>query len=358
MRRLALATFTLTLLASTAAIAAPDARVAPKATSKYGFAWKDNGKEIGAGAEKSERNSSPYFVYQPKKGVKAKGKLVIFLHGSGGAPAGYTTIMQVAAAQGFHVIGLSYPMSGNIGNLCKTSNADTPECPSKFREEVWSGAAKSPLVDVAVQDSLHNRIFAVIHYLAANPAVAGAGWNAFIAADDKVAWGKVTMAGHSLGSGYAAYVASQKQVERVIMISGPSDGCDTGQCIGNAATDPLAHELVPGSWLAASHATSGKSFFALAHTNDINDDQQKIPRIERTRSAWKLLGLPGPEQTIDGLSLAELKALAPAPHRLLSSTMVWKDAKSSPNDQQDAAHGRVAGSAPEYEAAWIYMLTK
>jgi hypothetical protein len=46
MRSSVVVSFVFTLFSSTVAIAAPDAQVAPKATSKYGYAWKDNEKTI------------------------------------------------------------------------------------------------------------------------------------------------------------------------------------------------------------------------------------------------------------------------------------------------------------------------
>jgi hypothetical protein len=351
--------FVLALGFSSTALAAPDAKVAPRDTSKSGFAWKDHKDPIGSGAEKSQHNSSPYLIYRPAKGSAAKNRVVVFLHGSGGAPAGYTTIMEFAAAQGFHVIGLSYPMAGNIGNLCKASSADTPACPGAFREEVWSGAAKSPLTDVSThpQDAIHNRIYAVLHYLADNPSVAGAGWNAFIDGDGKVAWSKLVIAGHSLGSGYAAYVAGQKKVDRVVMISGPGESCDTGKCLGSANIDPLTHAIVPSTWLVGEHATDAKAYFALAHTNDINDEGSTIPRIEKIRNAWNALGIPHGERTIDGMTAAQIKALSSAPHRLLSSFAVWDDPKTAPADQQRQAHGGVAGNADHYREIWLYLLT-
>jgi hypothetical protein len=250
-------------------------------------------------------------------------------------------------------------MAGSIGALCKASSTDDTECAGKFREEVWSGAATSPLVDVSThpQDAIHNRIYAVIHHLAANPAIAGAGWKAFLDADGKVAWSKLVMAGHSLGSGYAAYVASKKKVDRVIMISGAADGCDTGKCLGNANIDPLAHELVASKWVKGPHATDGKAFFGLAHTNDLDDEKQTVPRVDRIRLTWNVLGLPQGERTIDGMSDAQLQALSPRPHRLLSSVALWKDPKTAPAEQQSKSHGGVAGNAEHYRDAWRYMLT-
>jgi len=298
---------------------------------------------IGAPPGIGEFNDSDHHLYTPAS-PGPNPKLVIFFHGAGDVPAMYTDFLHVAADQGYYVIGLSYPNVGAMFQICDGMGLD---CAGDVREEVWNGVDTSLLVtiDTHPQDCIRVRLRALFRWLM-NPlnGHASDGWDHFWDGTS-IDWSRVVLAGHSNGAGFAAYIAAQKSVDRVLLFAGGGDGKD----------DPMG-PIQLANWVApaSSTATDALRYYALAHTNDISCNMQ-VPRIEKLRRTWSVLGLPGVARTIDYVIPA---TYAPA-RQLLTSRALWPLAMA-PCDQQGMAHMGVVANGFSPDAflvmAWRYML--
>ncbi|MGH9652519.1 MAG: BPSS1187 family protein, partial [Bryobacteraceae bacterium] len=79
------------------------------------------------------------------------------------------------------------------------------------------------------------------------------GWSEFVA-NGKPVWRRIVVAGHSQGSGHAAYIGKLFRVDRVLMFSGPQDYMDD------------LHK--PAPWQARKSATPPSRFFAFLNLKD------------------------------------------------------------------------------------------
>ena len=210
-----------------------------------------------------------YAVTDPS--VYAKGRLLVFLPGTGGEPLNASDFLDQAAESGFHVIGLAYWNKVPIGAPCAlgsqgvsipciSTSAPTADCAGAARQDVVEGDGDFELfsgVDVTAGNSIVFRLTTALDYLDAQ--YPSERWGQFLDGG-AVDWGKVTIAGFSQGSGHAAYLAKNLyEVERVMLFAGPAD----------AAFDPLNPGEDPAAWVAASNfTTDGGRFFGLIHEDD------------------------------------------------------------------------------------------
>jgi hypothetical protein len=79
------------------------------------------------------------------------------------------------------------------------------------------------------------------------------GWGQFLTNGSPV-WSRIIVAGHSQGSGHAAYIGTLFKVDRVLMFSGPQDYMDD------------LHR--PAPWQADKRATPPSRFFAFLALKD------------------------------------------------------------------------------------------
>ena len=77
-----------------------------------------------------------HFIYT-NPSVTQKNKLFLFFPGTGAAPFNYREILKHAANLGYHAIGLTYPNSDAINQICLTTTDTT--CHSRARLEVFDG---------------------------------------------------------------------------------------------------------------------------------------------------------------------------------------------------------------------------
>jgi hypothetical protein len=111
------------------------------------------------------------------------------------------------------------------------------------------------------------------------------GWDEYLDVDANAEDGvrphyaSIVVAAHSLGTGYAAYIAKKFAVSRVVLISGMLDGFD-----GDPPTS--------ATWVA-QHATPGARYFGLVH----HDDTANNRRV-RALHNWTTLQMPASQQHV------------------------------------------------------------
>lgn len=201
------------------------------------------------------------------------GKLVVFMAGSNGAPGGYRTALAAAARMGHNTIGLTYPNSWTVDQLC--SGDSDVNCDRKLRQEIITGQALSPKVNVSFTDSIDNRLATLLNYLRVQQP--GKGWDSFLV-NGVIQWDKVIVSGHSQGGGHAAMIAKMRAVNRVAMFAAPADYNET--------------LMAPSPWIGEPGLTPTSSFIGFDHQND--------PLVRYT-PIWAALGLPtfGPIVTVE-----------------------------------------------------------
>jgi hypothetical protein len=117
-------------------------------------------------------NNNHYAVVDPA--VSAKGRIVVFLPGTGGVPFLYTLFVQNAASLGFHALGLMYPNANAINELCAQNDPLNPNAAGDARLEVIDGPDRVPYLAVDRTNSVENRLLKALQYLQATYPASGA----------------------------------------------------------------------------------------------------------------------------------------------------------------------------------------
>lgn len=276
---------------------------------------------------------SPHRVRAPNMASAPKGRLFVFLPGTGATPAAYLQILRVGAERGYHAVGLSYPNAEAVGVLCLQSlDAD---CHGKVRNEVMTGTDASPLVAVPTTESVLHRLTKLLLWLhAQSPAE---GWGGFLRPNGEPDWSRITVAGHSQGGGHAAWMAQQVAVQRAVYFASPADW--------DARLDR------PAAWVArGSMATPAQRQWGFLH-----EDDPLVPLGTATR-LWAALGLPGPSTRVDGL---------PAPWGGSQQLLTRLPPTAVPGSSSPAYHGApvvdaalplLGDGSPAYAALWAAMV--
>lgn len=219
-------------------------------------------------------NFSAHYAVNPSPTVTQRGRLFVMLPGTGAIPRFYRQILRVGAARGYHAIGLTYPNDTAVGTLCAGAAAD---CSDRVRREIVTGSENSPLVTVNAANSINGRLSAMIAHM--HQRFPDEGWGQFLVGGSPD-WSRITVAGHSQGSGHAAYMGKLVLLDRVVMFSGPSD-------VAGATMAP---------WLSASGLTLSTRYFGFTHTAD------SLTPLALVSAAWSALGMSGsgPIYNIDG----------------------------------------------------------
>jgi pimeloyl-ACP methyl ester carboxylesterase len=319
-------------------------QVTPSATEPFDL-YADPGHSIGTAPD---ANPAPNFVYVPTwSGQIHFVRLLVFLHGNGGMPAGYTELMQTAAQNGYNVIGLSFPWMA--GDSC-LGVADEAACFGDLEQERVFGTDEGPASTISThpQDAVFSRLRALLLYLRANHPEQG--WGNFVDLLGELNWKNITLGGHSLGANTAAFLAHRFEVPRVVLFSGVVDAPDT-------------FPVQSADWLTTPSATPGDRYYGLAHTNDLNSAAFTVWRVSKILNNWNTLGLPGVPTSVDGAALPPYGGS----HRLKTSRCLDVDpndsvacAAQSQGAKESAAHNKIVANGPQndpYLAAWTYMLT-
>ena len=185
-------------------------------------------------------------VYDPQ--VASRHRLFLFLSGTGDKAEGSLTIDSAYAGWGYHAISLDYE-----DNVVAVSNAHSLDSTSfdRYRDAIVTGAPVSTQIKVNPANSILNRFQKLLLYLVKEDP--NGGWGEFVANGQPV-WNHIIVAGHSQGSGHAAYIGKLFRVDRVLMFSGPQDYMDDLHA--------------PAPWLSRKGATPPSRFFAFLNLED------------------------------------------------------------------------------------------
>ena len=266
--------------------------------------------------------------------VAPKGKLFVFMPGTGGIPSLYKLIVQAAANNGFHAIGLAFENDVSVGDLC--SGSADHDCAGKVREERFSGQDTSTLVSVNPANGIQNRLNKALAYLAQQHPQDG--WGQFLDGGGNVLWNMVRVSGHSQGGGAAGYIGKQRLVDQVCFFSSPAD------------IDNVQHTLA--TWVTAAGVTPAARYYGFAHLRD-----GMIP--------WSLIQLEWPAFGMDAFGAAVDVDTVAAPYNqshMLSSNLNKPSYVTLPD--ADAYHGITIRDAvtpfdtnglPTYRQVWQYQ---
>jgi hypothetical protein len=206
------------------------------------------------------------FVINPNPAVAVRGRLFVMLPGTGGIPRNYRTIVRTGAGRGYHSIGLTYPNAVTVGDLC--AGTTDPDCTGNTRREIITGENLSSVVAVDVTNSIVMRLTLLLTSL--NRTYPTEGWGQYLK-NGAVDWSLVTVAGHSQGSGHAAYMAKLYSLDRSVMFSGPSDVPTAGSSAAK--------------WFSLPNVTPVSRQYGFTHIDD-----ELVP-YALVRNNWNAIGL-------------------------------------------------------------------
>jgi hypothetical protein len=274
--------------------ALPTINVDYTAPKRHDFTFKAN--EADPAANESLGTQGAYLDTR----VKAKGKLIVYLHGAGdSAPTSCTQgeLANVVTAWGFHLITPCYNSYYGVS----TCGTDIGGC----RLEAFEGIDHTKAIDIKPANAIEPRVVAALKYLQAKHP--GGDWKYFLDGD-KPRWSEIIISGISHGASSAALIGVYRNVSRVVSLSGP---LDTKQ-----------------AWLSKTPLTPVDGFYGFTHTAD----DQHPGHLE----AFAALKFPGAVVSVDG-------AMPPysSSHRLKTSAPT-SNGHSSPS--RAASRRRPAGS--------------
>lgn len=269
----------------------------------------------------------PHVAVNPNPAVPARGKLFVFLPGTGAVPTMQQLILGVAASRGYHAIGLSYPNPVAVGVLCADDR--DPDCFWDVRREVITGVNTSARLQVTPANAIVNRLEKLLQYLHARfPAE---GWGQYLAAG-RIDWARVTVAGHSQGGGHAGVLAKLVALDRVAYFSAPADWRQVADA--------------PATWLSRPNVTPASRQYAFIHVQD-----QLVPEAQ-ARANWSALGLDafGAVTSVDGATAPFGDA-----HRLTTRAVPQLAGSYHGATVVDAATPRTPAGGALFEAVWGYV---
>lgn len=248
------------------------------------------------------------------RGAADKGRLILMMEGTGGSAMSMQPVDSVFATLGFHVVSLDYP-NDVISTVCAHSKDSA--CSDHFREEIVTGRPVSGLVDVDSVNCIISRFTDLLRDLQhTDPA---GNWGRFLR-HGKPRWDRIVVAGHSQGSGHAAYLGKLFRVDRVLIFSGPQDY--------------LADLQMPSPWLSMKSATPRNRYFAFLHINDPFNAHYQIANCD----------------VLMGLNKGDTVMVSPGEHITgHPQIMVNSIATNAPHSST---------IMPEFKSIWAYMLGK
>ncbi|MFP5233971.1 MAG: BPSS1187 family protein [Acidobacteriota bacterium] len=193
-------------------------------------------------------------LYDPR--IPSQHRLFVFLPGTGGKAEGAMPIAGAFAHWGYHSIALDY--EDNVVAVTCARSTDAA-CFDHYRKAIVTGASVSHKIRVNRANSILSRLQALLAYLALHDPAGG--WQEFLS-HDQPAWKRIVIAGHSQGSGHAAYIGKLFAVDRVLMFSGPQDF--------------LVTLNKPAPWLLRHSATPPSRYFAFLNWKDPFDVHHQI----------------------------------------------------------------------------------
>ena len=260
-----------------------------------------------------------------------RGRLLLFLPGTGGSGTGAQAFCTFAAEQGYHAIGLSYPTSIPAAAVRNVKNRKAFE---DFRTEIIEGGDRSPFVKVNRTNSIEHRLVSLLQFL--DRKRPGEQWGQFLDEQGQPAWSKVAVSGQSQGAGHAGLIAIRHEVDRVLMFGGPKDF--------DRVTDK------PAAWYSLKSATSSNRFFSFNHvldTKGCNNEEQLANCKALGMDAW------GEPVCVDNTRPP-----------FGNSRILTTDCPVPPALRESGGHGipirggrRLPDGSLRFKVVWEYMLT-
>jgi len=253
-----------------------------------------------------------YIVFAPP--VRDSAPLLVFLPGTGGRPQNTSDFANVAARQGYRVVGLAYDDEPAVAALCPRD--PDPNCSEKVRRKRIFGEDVTSLIDDHPEESIVNRLTALLVTLARDhPAD---GWQQYLV-NGQPNWPRIAVSGLSQGAGMAAYIAQRTRVARVVLFSSPWDNYGR------------QHTLAP--WVRRGPgATPPNDWFAAYHEREAT-----APIIA---DAYRALGIPSSHVRV--LTLEPAAARSANPYH--------------PSVVGNGATPRTADGTPAYLEEWRFLL--
>lgn len=247
--------------------------------------------------------------------------LLIFLPGTGAAPAHYSSFLRTASSVGYSVLGLDYY---NLGRSLTRTCGPVAACYGAFQRNRLDGSAPSRFSQVEAENSIVARLRAALSFLRSRDT--GGGWTRFLHGS-RIAWSRVVVAGHSQGGAHAAFIAHRYRVRGVLMFASPVmtyRGTTTAAWVGTPGRTPVSR------------------MYGLDAVRDVYS--------RRILPTWAKLGMGS----------AGTRPARPAP------TGAQALLTSLPMGNPRQAHGRVisdhtprgADGTPQLEPTWRWMLTQ
>ncbi len=233
--------------------------------------------------------------------VAPLGTLVVYLHGAGTQQnCGSTTMMQWLAAKGYHVFSPCYRADYGVGNC----GDDIGGC----RLEAFEGVDHHAEIDISRPNSAEGRVVAALAYLQEQHP--GGDWEYFLGTGGP-RWSEIIVAGISHGASSSGVIGMNRNVNRVVMLSGPLDS--------NQA------------WLQGTPVTPIDRFYGFTHTQDSQNPGH--------RNAFADMNLPGAITNVE-----DNAAPYGGSHRLESSFDLANGHSST----------QAGGASPMNGAEWVY----
>jgi predicted esterase len=259
-------------------------------------------------------NNPHYVVFE--KSVKPSAPLLIFMPGTGGKPERTSDFADVAAHQGYRVIGLEYNDTPAVAQVCP-QNPD-PACSEKVRRKRIYGDDATGVIDDTHEESIVNRLSKLLAVLERDHP--GEGWGDYLE-NGQPKWSRIAVSGLSQGAGMAAFIAQKTPVARVVLFSSPWDNYGRTRA------------LAP--WLrAGSGATPGDRWFAAYH--------EKEPMAMTIARAYSTLRIPSKQIRVFTLDPATPGAAGEPPYH--------------PSGVNNGATPRRADGTPAYLDDWRFLL--
>jgi dienelactone hydrolase len=204
----------------------------------------------------SETNSevryfdAPHYVVRTSAAQQGA-ELLVFLPGTRGAPRNLTSLLNLAAEQGYNVIGLEYADDPAVVTACGES--PIPDCSFDFRYRRIVGRGEGASFNKPTADSILGRLTSLLEFLQRRDPQGY--WSNYISQANQLNWRRIAFGGFSQGAGMAALIGKRREVARVVLFSGPRD------------FQMISHRLAP--WLQTQSATPLSRWFAEYHVHEL-----------------------------------------------------------------------------------------
>lgn len=192
--------------------------------------------------------------------------LLVHLVGSFDSPGSTKVFPAMAANHGYRVVSLKYINSLSAQMACR--NSPEEDCYENFRREIIEGVDSSEDTEVDRPNSIENRLLKLLVYL--QNEFPEEGWNSFYE-DTTLIWDQIAVSGHSQGGGHAAFLAKERNLQRVVMFAAPNDY--SAFFNGGAA------------WTSATHQTPTANYYALGNRFD------EVVEFREEYLQWSNLGM-------------------------------------------------------------------